>query len=554
MSELLHDTPVMAAKPTRLLPSMPKLSLFTSFFSTPPPSATSTDLDNAALSKKSNDTTRGAAWSPTDSADPQVLHFERQDSAGGESDMTKAKKKVSRAKTTFSICHPAPKHSSVHKIHVRSKPLLQLHRVEANARPMPAFDVLASSFFSARLVRAVNRVYDAQQTLCPTDLAIVRAEQYHTEADDDTVVDILAMLCGMGRRDVSEPSCKVRMVMADGTVWHGTRLTNGTYEINTVDDHGLERCARWVKKRQTKPTDSTTQLDATVVDEGKRFKFSTISPSSRRHPVIATLSGTSVDIYKSYTQPSPTDVPSPDLADDVMFPSPINDVVETSAELHDIITASAVWVALCEQSPPKDNGLARSPSARTMMRSQSYASPPPSPTRRPTSGAEAETPSNRKSSFRQTFQRAPSLLRRQLGGSPSKDSVKDHSTVASSAGTPSASVTALDQVDGSGARRRARADTTCTVLVHENAGQWQPDSIDMHEAECEDEDLSEHKTAAMIDSPLQPHVDEKRGDVSRSTSGSDDTIEREKNAIKIAPATSKKRRGFLRVLMCAPSR
>lgn len=526
------------------LPSMPKMSVITSFFSTP--------TTASAPDSETNDVpaTGMAMPSPTDSADPTFAfkHRSTQGSISDDLSETRSKKRVQRPRTAFSICHPPPKRTnSKRQVHIRAKPLLQFHKLETHARPKPAFEVLPSSIFSPRLTKAVNKVFGARHCLCPTDLAIVKAEEYHTHelagSDEDESLDVIAIICGLGRKDAPTPGSAIKMIFADGSEWDGIRLTNGGYECSTSDDHGLKQTARWVYKKKVKAGDSDTRLDDPPAD--KKFKFSTISPSSRRHPVIASLCSTSLDIFDNYTQPSPTaSSAQPSLSED----SPESEAIATTQQLRDLITASAVWVALCEHRSGNLRDLdTRSPSFKSISTSRSFtfSSPPASPSKRTHDDSSINT-APRSASLKQTFQRAPSLLRRQIMGARAASA----SNAAKSTPMPAAMAvetkTPQDGVPPASVRTRARADTTSTVLINENAAQWRPD-FDDDVPDCEEGEESDGFEARPHQAPAGTTPS---GQTSRTTSGSDGTMDEKGLPNTRMAHASQKRPRFMTKFLC----
>jgi len=405
----------------------------------------------------------------------------------------KRKRRSQRPKTSYSICHPPRRTGSKHKIKIRARPLLQLHKLELESRPKPALEVLPTALFSPTLSKAIAKVFGAKHGLSPTDLAVVAAEEYHKHKDSDEVEsrDVLALICGAGRKDSSNAG-KVKISLADGSEWEAYQTSNGSYECCTTDAHGLKQTVRWVQKK-TQQRDSASVLDTeSILAETKKFNFSTIASNSRRHPVIANLTSTSLDISDSYTLPTPVSTLSVNNSLDESATT--SNAITTTDQLRQIITATAVWVAVREGWCPSyraDDSLCRSSSLK------SVATLPGSPGKASVTNdlARAETDGSvrRSSSFRQTFTRGPSLLRRQAKADERPMSSQ------SSVSMPAFGVqgtTALRSVESLPVRRRARADTTSTVVMYGTGSeQWRPDYDDnMHEVDGED-DLSDKDSA-----------------------------------------------------------
>lgn len=286
----------------------------------------------------------------------------------------RTRKRSSRPKTSYTICQPPPKALARQKLHVRARPILQLHKLAVSSRPMPAYELLHSAIFSPSLSRAILKTFRAKHGLCPADLAIVKADKYHQHeeagAEEDESRDVLALIC-KGRKAADSPA-KAKIFLDDGSEWDVSVLPTGGYEFSTTDEHGLTTTARWVVKRpRGRRSQSASDLDSPSPQEAqsKKFNFSTISPHSRRHPIIANLSSTMLDIQDTYNMPAPVPSalsPSIDLSlqDDE---SPKGESIETTPALHTLITATAVWVALREGWTPGyryEDALMRSPSSK----------------------------------------------------------------------------------------------------------------------------------------------------------------------------------------------
>jgi hypothetical protein len=369
------------------------------------------------------------------------------------------KKRSSRPKTSYSIAHAPPKGSARHKIHVRAKPLLQLHQLSQSARPMPAYELLPSAIFSPSLSRAISKTLRTRHGHCPADLAIVKAEKYHqheaSPKEEDESRDVLALVC-KGRKGDGNTTSKAKLFLEDGSEWEAYSLPNGGYEFFSTDAHGLGMTARWVlrrpkARRSQSASDMTTSWGIEGANQNKKFNFSTISPNSRRHPVIASLTITSLDINDSYTIPSAL-APSPEISDHEQEQEEAGqdavgstDPIITTQSLKALITATAIWVTLREGWCPGyryDDLMLRSPSLKL------NASPIKSPTDLSSVASPKEDSPRRSGSIARMFRSA---------------GVKRRSTSSQIDGSTSTEETPITR---SASARRARADSTSTVLIH----------------------------------------------------------------------------------------
>lgn len=320
---------------------------------------------------------------------------------------------------------------------------------------MPAFEILPSAMFSH-------------------DVAVVKADRYEeARTEEDGSRDTLAVIksprssvakCGK-TVEATTAINKQLICLDDGREWQAYQLPNGGYEFSSTDVHGLGTTARWIPKRQrvrkgaTSPEPGASQ---TADNEIKKFNFSTITPSSRRHPVIASITRTKLDIQDSYFMPSPVTsaANSPPLSAPAMKRSlsadtiPEEEAVTMTPELHNLIVATGVWVALREGWCPSyknDDGITRSPSVKATNSPRKTVTSPDLEEHRPELV-------RRSSSLRRLLQ-SPSLRKRQRREEVTK-------SVASTVQSAPAVSSPLGEEDEPVVRRRTRADTTSTVIIH----------------------------------------------------------------------------------------
>ncbi|KAF3068408.1 hypothetical protein GL218_08312 [Daldinia childiae] len=280
------------------------------------------------------------------------------------------RRRVMRKSTTFLLAHPPPRLGSKQRlIHIRPKLLLQMQQLAANRRPRPAIDVFPSFAVAGPLIVPLLKRFPLiariKRELGIRDIMLVKSEDYDAQAsgldsdgDDDDLKsrELLAILSPVLTED------KAEIVLADGTVWTATPRFNGanscSYDFVTVDSNGNTTTARWVRKQMaTKslpvmPTSPGSTPTIPVPD--CKFTFSIIDPNCRRHPIMATLTNSSLDILDSYTTVSqsasrypPT---SPMLSTATSPTNGENTPKRTTRQVEDwqktFITISAIWVIL----------------------------------------------------------------------------------------------------------------------------------------------------------------------------------------------------------------
>jgi hypothetical protein len=392
----------------------------------------------------------------------------------------KRQAKKNKPKTSYSICHPPPASSARQKMHRRPRSLLQLHKVVANSRPMPAYEVIPSTNFSVRLRRATNRVFSAKHSLCPNDLVVLRAEDYYSEepAEDQEARDVVALIC-KGRKDDGAATGKAKICMAGGEEWDAYPLPNGGYEFFTTDQHGLGLTVRWVPKKSKKDN---------AKSESRRFNFSTISAGTRRHPIIANLSKTSLAILDTYKMPdlstaTPTATPKQHAtlledgldSDDAAVSK--QETRTTDDALRSIISMTSIYVAFKEGWSPYFKYDERDQQASSSRRNSVHtpvSTPPASPTPTPAMMAEKRTSilSVSSSLFRKNSLRTNRSSRTSTFPvlDPNNNNTQDLLSRSGSVKTTG----------------RARADSSSTVLVHRAASNrrsnrsqatWRPDLL-----------------------------------------------------------------------------
>ncbi|GAM82168.1 hypothetical protein ANO11243_001470 [Dothideomycetidae sp. 11243] len=405
-------------------------------------------------------------------------------------------KRSSKPRSSYSICYAPPRSSNRHKIQVRTRPLLQLHKLESGSRPRPEFELLPSAIFSSRLNKAIARFSPSKHGIAPTDLAIVRAEKYHeheaSQAEEDESRDILALIGGLAKG--SHGDNKARIYLEHGVEWEAYRLSNGGYECVTIDAHGLKKMVRWVQKKNNRNSDSQ---DEPLV---KKFKFSTISQNTRRHPVIAHLTGAGLDISDVYSMPASSRAASPQTTpmerqDSQQSLASGEQMLTTTDELRSIITATAVFVALCEGWCPgyrSEDILSRSPSQRSVTSTAG-------PHKRNMS---FDTESLRRNGSMRQALRSPSFFRSSSFKHDSRPSSSSSSVV-----LDNMPIHPIPEAEPSKATseqitpRRARADTVSTVIVSDSPSQWHPTIDDETEDEAE-EDVQEEEMKSQMGSEM----------------------------------------------------
>ena len=225
------------------------------------------------------------------------------------------RRRMPRTRTAFHLAHPAPTLTQKQRLlHIRPRLLLQLQRISANSRPVPALDVLPSTVFVPRLTKKFPRMFRGKGELGINDVMVVRSEEYDapdehaveaTDSDEEGLAnrELLAVICQMAK-DSRGSQGQAEIVLSDGSVWVGTPLPHDVYELSTVDERGDKTVARWVLKRSSRRESSEFPDYSGCKGNDSKFSFSIIDPNSRRHPIMASITQNTLAIPDYYTSVS----------------------------------------------------------------------------------------------------------------------------------------------------------------------------------------------------------------------------------------------------------
>ncbi|KAI9892445.1 MAG: hypothetical protein M1814_001402 [Vezdaea aestivalis] len=278
-----------------------------------------------------------------------------------------SRRNASRSKTRYSLAVPAPVGVKT-KLSFRPKLLLQMQRTSLSSRPVPTYDVLPSTSFAPRLARKFPKVFRGKDGLGANDVVVVSSEEYtHSQSlepvSEETGEDgwhsreVVASICQLGRSE-GRAQGKAEICINDGSRWEASPLSNGCYEFVSIDEHGISTTVRWVtRSSKTHRRNSLSTGSGRASEDERKFNFSVINPSFRRHPIIASLSKHSLDILDSYpttssstaNHPPTSPFRRPSRSDS--FPED-RSLTPTSPSLHLLIAITSIWVSLRESWVP----------------------------------------------------------------------------------------------------------------------------------------------------------------------------------------------------------
>ncbi|KAF7521341.1 hypothetical protein G7054_g12486 [Neopestalotiopsis clavispora] len=355
-----------------------------------------------------------------------VVSLSDSETSRAASSTVQARRRSARLHTSYLLAQAPPSLNKKQRLlHIRPKLLLQLQQVPDSQRPRPVIDVyptsgIVNTAIAAHLCKRFPRLSRIKSEKSIQDVLLFKSEDYtapgfdsDSDGDDESIKDrdIIAILSPLAGQD------KAEIALPDGTVWVAApRVIGGvrSYEFTTVDQHGITTTARWVRRplhgksqSSTKPTTppmspaaslhpfspSTTSFPSFPDSPplNYKFTFSIIDPSSRRHPIMATLQPSSLDIQDSYTTVSQSSSKHPPTSPQLGSPDSSDPDHQANSERATLlveewqksfIQISALWVALRHGWVPHfkpgdfipESASTASPAAsKTHNRSRSYS-------------------------------------------------------------------------------------------------------------------------------------------------------------------------------------
>ncbi|KAH7312159.1 hypothetical protein B0I35DRAFT_480642 [Stachybotrys elegans] len=325
------------------------------------------------------------------------------------------RKSAPRSSTRFALAHPAPQFLNKQRslVQIRPRLMLQLQQLGPK-RAVPAFDVVPSallvgSIIIPKLAKAFPRVFHVKPKLNQDDLLVVRNEDYtspldgpHAAGDSEQPIDqreLVAVISPLPQQGLDN----VEIIMEDGSVWLSAALPNNSFEFTHTDPSGQITTARWVK-RLASSSSTGTLASARPSSPEPRWIFSILDPDTRKHPILGTLTASTLEIYDSYNVIPPMGgysspaSPTHTVDTTLTVAGPLSPratardervAVEVSENYKRLMLATAIWVSLRQSGWPRTAKpkLARSvsqqapASPKSLNRSRSLAEYTDSPIR-----------------------------------------------------------------------------------------------------------------------------------------------------------------------------
>ena len=272
-----------------------------------------------------------------------------------------------KQQTSYRLAHPPPTVIRRPRLHLRPKLILQLQRVSTSVRPTPTLDVLPSSVYGAKFARKWPRFSPSKIGLGSSGLVVVKSERYQrrgnvedetrhrADIEGDDGKEVVGTICPLWKED-SESVSKAEIRLGVGLIWQATALPTGGYDFVAMDEHGLKHTVRWVRRRSTRTSPLSPEMP-------RRFGFSVIDPRSRKHPIIASMTQTTLDIYNTSTldgAPPEQDTlqssgrrssftsTTPSSAVDGPESSQPSSPFQSVELLRTLILVTGIWISFCE--------------------------------------------------------------------------------------------------------------------------------------------------------------------------------------------------------------
>jgi hypothetical protein len=194
------------------------------------------------------------------------------------------------------------------------------------------------------------------------DFVVINSEHYRTSDEESKNMasrDVVGILCPSQSQPEGRRSAQI---VIDGSAWSISQTRNDVYDLTNLGE--ASHRARWYipKAQRRNSMNSTTGL------QDRKFYFATILPHTKKHPTVASLSKTALDIYDNYNAYSTSNQEDNAEAGESYFEftSPMSSQTttpmaetpvfnQTDESLRRLILLSAAWITFCEGWSPHMN-------------------------------------------------------------------------------------------------------------------------------------------------------------------------------------------------------
>lgn len=270
----------------------------------------------------SPETERTGASTPTRSPTP-VLAFDPEPVAEQVEDHEPPPtKRVQRPKTCMRFAHPPPPTRPLGKKGIiRPRVLLQLQQRSGSGFHKPIYDVLPASRFApvTKIGQKLQCLRKDRDGLAADDLVVLKAEDYKTSDTHSEDIDISDARDVLGIISSIPGDPDSAMISLENGTWKATSGLKGFYTFVLQGEH--PQTARWyipIAKRKSVPAEK---------QEARKFYFANMDPNTKKHPAIASMTASNMEIYDEYVKTSEPE-----------------EIIATDGVLRKLIIVSGSWL------------------------------------------------------------------------------------------------------------------------------------------------------------------------------------------------------------------
>lgn len=256
------------------------------------------------------------------------------------------------ARKTYLLARAAPLSRTQRIFNITPRILFQLQELSSLVRPEPVINVVTTNNYGPRLSQGGwLGLFTRRNMSGDIRIMVLKIEDYSTtqhRCSDDTVKEALAVIV-VRNRDKQE----AEICLTGGSAWRATCSPSGIFELilETGTSNGFS-VAKWrpvLRISHEINVPPTSAADGNLAQE-QQYKFSVIHPGRRRHPVLASLTPTRLEIAENCASinhdhnASGMDLVSPDGASCESGNSPAPR--EMDGDMKTLIQVTAIWVTL----------------------------------------------------------------------------------------------------------------------------------------------------------------------------------------------------------------
>ncbi|KAL2176209.1 uncharacterized protein P884DRAFT_278654 [Thermothelomyces heterothallicus CBS 202.75] len=226
-------------------------------------------------------------------------------------------RRVPRKGTAYYLGYPAPriigKTKVVQKV-LLPRLLLQLQQISQEGRSKPVLEVfpalrITGPVVAPRLAKKFPGIFGVKRHLGCDDIVLLRRDDGDASWDgpDSETEESMESRELLAVFSPLKHSNEAELVLNDGSVWMAKPLPNGNFDFVHTDADGKVTTARWARRQTAGGAVSpTTDSSISSTAPQARYTFSIINPLTRRHPVMATLTPSTLNVFDTYTSVSPS--------------------------------------------------------------------------------------------------------------------------------------------------------------------------------------------------------------------------------------------------------